>query len=111
MRWDARGKTDLEVREHFLHIDHATGLEELSTLRRHVEIASVAYNDNVQRDATECCANDKCKRPFTRTQLHYNSRVIKDPVTQQPRAVRTCSQACMVEVWGKAANPAVPRGV
>lgn len=110
-RWDARGKTDQEVREHFLHIDHGTGMEELSTLRRHVEIASVAYSDNVQREQTECCANKNCKRPFSRTQPHYKKRVIIDPLTKQPRNVMTCSQACENIVWGGARNPSVPDGV
>lgn len=111
VRWDARGKSDLEVRDHFLNIDHATGLDELSTLRRHVEIASVAYNENVQREQTECCANPKCKRPFSRTQLHYRKRVIIDPVTKQPRNVMTCCQACENIVWGNARNPVVPEGI
>lgn len=108
-RWDARGKTDEEVRKYFLECDHGDGLELLQTMRRHVEIAARAYDENIQRDRKEECANPNCKRPLGNGFPPYHKLTKKDPVTQMPYNIMTCSHPCYLIVHGKDGPAAITR--
>jgi hypothetical protein len=109
-RWDGRAKTDEEVREYYLNADHGEGLAALQTLRKHVEIAARAYDENIHRGAGEVCANPTCKRQLGPHFPPYNKMPVKDPDTQQVRNIFTCCQACYVAVHGKSGNPQERRG-
>ena len=100
-RWDRRGETDEDVREYFLNCDKSEGLDALTTMRKHVELAARAYDENVQRDQGEVCANPTCKRQLGPTFPPYNKTPYKDPITQGVRNIFTCSLACYVAVHGK----------
>lgn len=100
-RWDKRGENDEDVRAYFLDCDKSEGLQALTTMRKHVEIAARAYDENVQRDAGEVCENPTCRRKLGPQFPPYNKTPLKDPITQGVRNIFTCSLACYVAVHGK----------
>lgn len=100
-RWDKRGETDEDVRAYFLDCDKSEGLQALTTMRKHVEIAARAYDENVQRDMGEVCANPLCGKKLGPNFPPYNKTPVKDPITQGVRNIFSCSMACYVAIHGK----------
>lgn len=108
-RWDAQAETDEQVREYFLNCEHGDGIEGLKTLRRQLEIAARAYDENVHRDTQEKCANPDCGRPLGQNSPPYHKMPVKDPLTNITRNVMTCSQPCYLIVHGKSGDHPIGR--
>ncbi len=108
-RWDRRDQTDVQVREFFLTCEHGAGLEELQKLRRHVEIAAKAYDENVHRDNQEVCANPACGRQLGPNFPPYHKFPKKDPDTGITRNIMTCSHPCYVVVHGAGGEAPIGR--
>lgn len=100
-QWQKRFNTDAEVREHFLSVDHNLGLQDLQDMRRQVDIAARSYDENIQRNSEERCANNECRRKLGPNQPWYNRQPVKNLDTGQTHNVFTCSLACFVIVHGK----------
>lgn len=104
-RWQPRFDSEEAVKGHFLTCDLNTGLQDLQTLRKHVEIAAIYYDKNQQQGQTERCANPDCKAVFSEGVRWWNRMPVMDQVTRKTHNVYTCSQACYVVVHGKSGNP------
>jgi len=104
-RWQERFESEEACKEYFLNCDLSDGVQELGKLRKMVEIASNAYNENIQRGQGEICANPKCRKVMGPSNPHYNRQVIKDKDSGKVRNVFTCSRACYLAVWATKGNP------